>query len=1563
MPSTPILGITQVSTSQNGKETTINDAIIALENATNAKLAVSMAAGNVTLSVPEATRNFIFTAAGATEASELLFPIEVNGNPYNRVIVVRNVSGHGLTVRFVSGGGDTVTIPNGESRLISAADGLDMSVAAEPPSVITFLSLTDAPETFTGQTGKFLSVNETETALEFTDAAVFPTLAGNANRFLKVNSGATGVEWSEIDFAGAFTELSDTPASYAGQGGKLVRVNDLATGLEFVEASDAEAVNFQEASRWRILLLEPGVWPENPPGVEPGDPEFIEQTDQVGFGEVEFLDQDGIDLTGTGTATASNFLTGNEPSRAFNNNTDPADGWLTEATYVGEVWIEYDFGAPVAPRRVRLSSIDSFPQYGTTRFLIQYWDGSAWISLGDRSPAPWESGVPQTFKINGIPLDFLEEAPSNGSLYGRIDGEWLKINAEVVSDNTTTSNLDASQTFQYRRYINEGTKTLNIRANIDHPTPADGEWYVYVAVGAALSIVPAPGVTVNAPAGGSLIVPLNGTVRIKRVAVDVYDVFGDTVSSGGVGAEDIPPIIGNENKLLAVKPDASGIEWITPPVTYTDENARDALATALVAGTNVTIVNNDAANTITISAASIGLDAEQVRDTIGAALRAGTNLSWSINDAGDTITISTSALDAEGVRDTIGASLVAGANMAISVNDAANTISLAATMDTEVIQDIVADTLVAGSNTLITYDDVTGTITIDSLGGGGGGGLDAEQVRDVVGATLAAGNNITINVNDAADTITIDSTTDPEVVRDTISSALVAGSNVTIVHNDAANTITVSVAMDQEVIRDTIGSALVAGDGITITPNDAGNTITITATGGGGGGSTDPEIVRDVIGTALVAGANVTITVNDLGDTITIAASGGLDAEAVRDTIGATLVAGTNITVDVNDAANTITISSATNPETIRDTMASALVAGANITITPNDAADTITITAASDPEFVRDTIATALVAGSNILITHDDVANTITVDSLIADGSTFTIDENPWKYGQRWEPGAEITFSGLGGGNISASFDTMPRNDFYFSSSSGSQIVKIDFGSGDTKIIQGFRIFQNNGVSQGTWSFQGSNDDVNWVDVDAGWDWTPITVAGLVYLEREFANLAAFRYYRFTKTAGSTSNSPYVNWFQFRYAQTYFSGGNGAVGIDDEGVEVVPEAARINFVGAGVTVTDAGSGQVEVNIPGGGGGGGGGAVAIEDEGVEVISEASRLNFTGDGVTVTDSGAGEVEINVTGGSGGGVVGSSLANPPSIRATSAAQAFNANSVVVNWPSGTVAGDLVLIFTGHGWETLAPVGWSQYANLIGTGSNGAVLGRIMTPADISSGSVTVTFGGSFNGVVQAVSIVGSTVAGIRSVTGFRSGSAASTIPLNGDSSSDRDLALGFAFNRAASNNSLPANWTTLASVNAANGSSVFGRISNNPPVIIQDNATSSATGPGRYSAVVSLIGVVTSTLLDFDISSYFQGVPPGLFEVFTYTATRDFTLPINFEGSFAYANITPIGPVTFQIKKNDTVIGTVSFAFGENTGTFVAAEGASFVAGDRLSVVSPSDVSELANLSVSFAGTRV
>lgn len=53
-------------------------------------------------------------------------------------------------------------------------------------------------------------------------------------------------------------------------------------------------------------------------------------------------------------------------------------------------------------------------------------------------------------------------------------------------------------------------------------------------------------------------------------------------------------------------------------------------------------------------------------------------------------------------------------------------------------------------------------------------------------------------------------------------------------------------------------------------------------------------------------------------------------------------------------------------------------------------------------------------------------------------------------------------------------------------------------------------------------------------------------------------------------------------------------------------------------------------------NLPGGSGG-----VAVEDEGTQILASAARMNFTGAGVNVTDAGGSEVTIAITGGTASG----------------------------------------------------------------------------------------------------------------------------------------------------------------------------------------------------------------------------------------------------------------------------------------------------------------------------------
>jgi hypothetical protein len=58
-----------------------------------------------------------------------------------------------------------------------------------------------------------------------------------------------------------------------------------------------------------------------------------------------------------------------------------------------------------------------------------------------------------------------------------------------------------------------------------------------------------------------------------------------------------------------------------------------------------------------------------------------------------------------------------------------------------------------------------------------------------------------------------------------------------------------------------------------------------------------------------------------------------------------------------------------------------------------------------------------------------------------------------------------------------------------------------------------------------------------------------------------------------------------------------------------------------------------------------------GGSIRVEDEGTTVVASATGLNFAGAGVTVTDAGSGEAIITIPGASGGTAFGEFAYNPP------------------------------------------------------------------------------------------------------------------------------------------------------------------------------------------------------------------------------------------------------------------------------------------------------------------------
>lgn len=80
----------------------------------------------------------------------------------------------------------------------------------------------------------------------------------------------------------------------------------------------------------------------------------------------------------------------------------------------------------------------------------------------------------------------------------------------------------------YWRFDNASPKSATFQADSDEPLPDDVEFH-FRCVDADLTLVASSDVTLNPPSGGTLVLSDGMTVTVKRVAVDEFDVIGQTV--------------------------------------------------------------------------------------------------------------------------------------------------------------------------------------------------------------------------------------------------------------------------------------------------------------------------------------------------------------------------------------------------------------------------------------------------------------------------------------------------------------------------------------------------------------------------------------------------------------------------------------------------------------------------------------------------------------------------------------------------------------------------------------------------------------------------------------------------------------------------------------------------------------------------------------------------------------------------------------------------------------------------------------------------------------------------
>lgn len=108
----------------------------------------------------------------------------------------------------------------------------------------------------------------------------------------------------------------------------------------------------------------------------------------------------------------------------------------------------------------------------------------------------------------------------------------------------------------------------------------------------------------------------------------------------------------------------------------------------------------------------------------------------------------------------------------------------------------------------------------------------------------------------------------------------------------------------------------------------------------------------------------------------------------------------------------------------------------------------------------------------------------------------------------------------------------------------------------------------------------------------------------------------------------------------------------------------------------------------------------------------------------------------------------------------------------------------------------------------------------------------------------------------------------------------------------------------------------------------------------------------------------VSAFFPGAPTASAVVFYVPIAVDTTFPDDFAGSFAKSKVAATASTAFDVKANGSSVGTITFAAGATSATFVTAGGAVVVtAGQTLEIVAPGTAdASLANIGFALKGTR-
>lgn len=136
-------------------------------------------------------------------------------------------------------------------------------------------------------------------------------------------------------------------------------------------------------------------------------------------------------------------------------------------------------------------------------------------------------------------IDVNAPLPEDGDVltYDSYTNEWFPsppavggVGAETVTESGTAANLLNDNAGKYQRWTNASAKTLTVQPNATEEITQDAEFSLRNVGAGDLTISAGSGVTINAPAGGTLVLETGMTATLKRVAVNEFDLIGQTVA-------------------------------------------------------------------------------------------------------------------------------------------------------------------------------------------------------------------------------------------------------------------------------------------------------------------------------------------------------------------------------------------------------------------------------------------------------------------------------------------------------------------------------------------------------------------------------------------------------------------------------------------------------------------------------------------------------------------------------------------------------------------------------------------------------------------------------------------------------------------------------------------------------------------------------------------------------------------------------------------------------------------------------------------------------------------------